>query len=307
MINFKELPVDGILFEQFVRELYMREGYEIHWTGVGSDGGRDLVLTEKLTGSLSTKERKWLISCKHRAHSGKSVGVKELGDFSADCNAIDAEGFILACSTQPSSATIKRLDESSSSKKILTRYEDAISLEKKLMHPNTFNLINQFFPLSAKSFEWQIYNAYSPSFWCAHFKDYFFYMSSRDATTFPDLIDVENIIVIMESVHFLENELFQSLRLRSVYYDNKHCTYIAFIDYLVDRDVHRDKKLSPGKIRKMLIDKFVELDFNKINMPDWDVLEVDCNVDSDHYHGDHKSYYEPYIADFKSGNMRTYI
>ena len=257
MIDFKELPDDGVLFEQFVREMYIREGYEVHWTGVGSDGGRDLVLTEKLVGPLSTRERKWLVSCKHRAHSGLSVGVKEVGDFSADCNAIDAEGFILVCSTQPTSGTIKRLEETGSSKHILTKYEDAISLEKRLMHPNTFNLINQFFPKSAKSFDWQIYNAYSPSFWCAHFRGYFFYMSSRDATTFPDLIDIENIIKVMESVKLTDTESYQFLRFRSIYYDNKHCTYIAFIDYMVNRDVKRIDILTPGRIRKMLFDKFV--------------------------------------------------
>ena len=68
MLNFKELPSDGIKFEQLIRELFMRSEFEVHWTGVGPNGGRDLVLTEKVAGPLAPFERKWLVSCKHFAH-----------------------------------------------------------------------------------------------------------------------------------------------------------------------------------------------------------------------------------------------
>lgn len=64
MIDFKELPKDGVLFEQLIREIFLKEEFETHWTGVGADGGRDLIVTEILKGKLSKIERKWLISCK---------------------------------------------------------------------------------------------------------------------------------------------------------------------------------------------------------------------------------------------------
>jgi hypothetical protein len=85
MLNFKELPVDGVAFEQLIRELLLRSEFEVHWTGVGPDGGRDLVVTEKAAGQLAPFQRKWLVSCKHHAHSGTSVGlVRSRGDLPAD-------------------------------------------------------------------------------------------------------------------------------------------------------------------------------------------------------------------------------
>jgi hypothetical protein len=111
MLNFKELPSDGIKFEQLIRELFIRSEFEVHWTGVGPDGGRDLVVTEKVTGPLAPFERKWLISCKHFAHSGKSVGLEDVRDITDACRAVNATGFLLVCSTQPSSSVVRRLHE----------------------------------------------------------------------------------------------------------------------------------------------------------------------------------------------------
>lgn len=53
MIDFTELPTDGIKFEKLVRELLIRSGFEVHWTGVGPDGGRDLVVIEQAQGALT--------------------------------------------------------------------------------------------------------------------------------------------------------------------------------------------------------------------------------------------------------------
>jgi HJR/Mrr/RecB family endonuclease len=53
MLDFTELLPDGIRFEQLVRELCLRSGFEVHWTGVGPDGGRDLILIEKAAGALA--------------------------------------------------------------------------------------------------------------------------------------------------------------------------------------------------------------------------------------------------------------
>jgi hypothetical protein len=78
MINFKELPDDGVAFEQLIRELLIREEFEVRWTGVGPDGGRDLIFTERTLGPMAGFERTWLVSCKHNAHSEKSVGINDL-------------------------------------------------------------------------------------------------------------------------------------------------------------------------------------------------------------------------------------
>lgn len=304
MLDFKELPSDGIKFEQLVREILLTEGFEIHWTGAGADGGRDLVLTEKLSGPLSENKRKWLVSCKHNAHSGKSVNPTDLGDFSADCSAIDASGYLLVCSTQPTSAAVKRLEEVKSAKNIETLFWDAIEIEKRLMSPNSFGLINIFFPISSELYKWNIYNAHSPSFWAANYKKFFLYMSSRDATTFPSLKAIEVIISVMEDIQFSRTELTQKLAIRSVYYDNKHCTYLVAIDYLYDK--YGDKKgvKSSSDINTLLFERWSELEIDYMNMPDWDILAVEVSFGNDHYHLNHKNYYEPFLSYFKSGFPR---
>jgi HJR/Mrr/RecB family endonuclease len=39
---------DGTDLERLVREIFVREDYEVHWTGKESDGGSNLILNEKV-------------------------------------------------------------------------------------------------------------------------------------------------------------------------------------------------------------------------------------------------------------------
>ncbi len=122
MLDFTELSEDGIKFEQLIRELLVLEGHETHWTGVDPDGGRDLVITEKLVGELSEYKRKWLVGFKHLTNSGKSIGSELLGNIAGDCSAIGAEGFILVCSTQPTASLVTRLEGIQSTQRFITRF-----------------------------------------------------------------------------------------------------------------------------------------------------------------------------------------
>ncbi|MED4014458.1 restriction endonuclease [Sutcliffiella cohnii] len=99
MLDFKELSMDGTDLERLVREIFVREGYETHWTGKGPDGGRDLLVIEKVQGPLSNFERTWLVQCKHKAYSGKSVGREESQSLVTDCKSAKADGYLLVCTT----------------------------------------------------------------------------------------------------------------------------------------------------------------------------------------------------------------
>ena len=189
MLDYTELPENGILFEQLVRELLLRDDFEVHWTGVGPDGSRDLVVIEKASGKIAEFTRRWLVSCKHFANSkgGRSVGVSDVDGIIDACRAIDADGFLLVCSTQPTSALVNRLKEIEAKNRIVTRFWDGIELEKRLSTPSTLPLVYQFFQNTAKTISWKIYNTNSPSFWAANFRHYFIYLSSRTANTFPNL------------------------------------------------------------------------------------------------------------------------
>jgi len=307
MIDFKELPQDGIKFEQLIRELVVRSGFEVHWTGVGPDGGRDLVITERAKGALAPFERKWLVSCKHNAHSGKSVGLPEITDISDSCAAVGANGFLLACSTQPSSTVVTRLSEIAASGNLLTTYWDGIEIEKRLNTPSTLPLIHLFFPDSGKEIGWTIYNTNSPSFWAANFKDYYIYLSSRTSNIFPSLKEVEEIIRRLESIPLPKGKDWEHhyIRPRGVYFDNKHEQFVVFADYLYPRG-ESETVLKPDAINDILQDGMgLYSDGNGMwYLTHWDVEYIETSQISDHFHLDHKDYYEKHMDNYKIGMAR---
>ncbi len=84
MLDFKELQ-DGNTFELLVRELLYRRGLEVYWTGKGPDGGKDLVCVEKVVGNFNIFEKRWVVQCKHNAHSGRAVSPKEISRLYLEC------------------------------------------------------------------------------------------------------------------------------------------------------------------------------------------------------------------------------
>ena len=308
MIDFKELPEDGIKFEQLIRELLVLEGFETHWTGVGQDGGRDLVVTEKLKGDISDYQRKWLISCKHSANSGKSLGKDKVGNITDDCKAIGAEGYILVTSTQPTASLVTRLEEIQQNQRIITKFWDSIEIEKRLLKPNTFSLIHTFFPESSKNYKWKIYNAFSPAFWAANYKDYFFYLSCRHSNTYPYLESIETIVSLIEKVSIYKNLdagwNSHFLRLRAVYYDDKHCNHTAFVDYIYPSDTNKKNIIQPKALKDILFKAFTKKEYDVMNMPDWDFIYIPESTVSDSFQLDHKRYYEPYLKEFETGMTR---
>lgn len=80
IINFKEIPQantgSGLqdTFELFSRDFLQYLGYRIvQDPDRGADGKKDLIVDEICKGVESEYTVRWLVSCKHFAHSGKSV------------------------------------------------------------------------------------------------------------------------------------------------------------------------------------------------------------------------------------------
>jgi hypothetical protein len=47
VLDFTELPQDGVDFERLVREMLFVLGHRAYWSGRGPDGGRDLFCVEE--------------------------------------------------------------------------------------------------------------------------------------------------------------------------------------------------------------------------------------------------------------------
>jgi len=307
MVDFTELPEDGVRFEQLIREILQRSGFEVHWTGVGPDGGRDLIAIERATGGLAPFERRWLVSCKHFANASRSVGLGDIQDIPGHCAAAGATGFLLACSTQPSSAVVSRLEETEKNTKIVCRYWDGIEIEKRLDTASTFPLRLLFFPKSSAGLPWRIYNTTHPSFWAANYKDYFMYLSCRTSHLFPKLADVEEIVRKIESIPLPADEDDWNghyLRPRAIYYDDKHEQYLVFIDYIHPK--RSREKLSRRSINFILQDGegLYSEGSTTWYLTHWDVKYISENQASERFQVDHKSYYEPYMRSFEHGTPR---
>jgi hypothetical protein len=121
IIDFREIPSSkGGQAGQDEWALFTREFFDAMGVKAeegpdrGPDSGRDLILTERRIGTLGTGEHRWLVSCKHYAHSKKAVYDSKEVDIIGRLRKFRANGFIAFYSTVPSSGlsgTLERVKE----------------------------------------------------------------------------------------------------------------------------------------------------------------------------------------------------
>lgn len=111
MIDYTEIK-DGDAWELFCRDYLVAQRLVVETPpGRGPDGGRDLLMKEQLKGRLVTRPFTWLVSCKHNAASGKSVGINDEKSITDRLKQHTADGFIGFYSTMASASLIDRLRE----------------------------------------------------------------------------------------------------------------------------------------------------------------------------------------------------
>lgn len=305
MIDFKELATDGRAFELLIREMLLISDLHPFWTGSGPDQGRDIIATEKLSGVIRDSERKWLVQCKHKAHSGAAVGRGDLQSVVDDCRQVGATGYFLACSTHISSSLVVKLKEieHNPENKLVVHTWDSVDIEKRLQEPRFFSLAHVFFPQSMAAVPWKLYNRGSPNRWTGHFKTYFLHLNSRIAGSHPDLKDCETIINRLESVTIKGAD--EKLRPRAIYFDNKHEQFMVFADYLVPKGAV--PSLLPGDFEEILKDgeSLYQDDVASWYSTMWDIRLTPVTPSSDHYDKDHYRFYDPFDGNFASGMPRS--
>lgn len=149
MIDWKEIP-DADTWELFARDFLAELGFVIEiGPGRGADAGRDMLVSEQLTGRLRTKPYKWLVSCKHFASSGKSVGPGDELNITDRVRQHSADGFIGFYSTMPSAALVERLSQFAE-KNELDAYEvfDSKKVEGRFVTTGLSKLALRYFPVS---------------------------------------------------------------------------------------------------------------------------------------------------------------
>jgi hypothetical protein len=155
MVDFREIqPSKGGEVGQDEWAIFAREFFDAMGVKAeegpdrGPDEGRDLILVERRIGMLGTGEHRWLVSCKHYAHSNKSVLDSKEWDIQGRLRKFNANGFIAFYSTVPSSGLSKTLEHAKKEGFGVEVY-DCGRIERALLeNPMLKRVFERFFPKS---------------------------------------------------------------------------------------------------------------------------------------------------------------
>jgi len=154
MINYTEIPTDGEIWEQFAEEFLTSLGLSTDSPpDRGPDGGKDLLMTEVISGPVHTEPFRWLVSCKHYAQSGSSVSeISHEKNILERVKAFKADGFLGFYSTIPSSGLNTRLRALSDTRDLKAyKIFSGKLIENELVSVGKSWLIRRYFPESYKS------------------------------------------------------------------------------------------------------------------------------------------------------------
>ncbi|KAB7779072.1 restriction endonuclease [Xanthomonas sp. LMG 12459] len=153
-LDFKEIAQANLgsgsqdSFELFTRDFLEFLGYKIVLDpSRGADGGKDVVVEEKRVGVGGDTIVRWLVSCKHNAHSGNSVSPTQEANIRDRVDANGCAGFIGVYSTLLSGGLSTVL--AGLQGKIETQVFDCEKIEGRLLgNSNGQHLAKRYFPIS---------------------------------------------------------------------------------------------------------------------------------------------------------------
>ena len=177
-INFREvpLPTSGAERDQF--EMFARDFLDFRGFGIitgpdrGADGGRDLIVEETRSGITGVSKVRWLVSCKHKAHSGASVTPDDERDIRDRLQTHSCQGFMGFYSTLPSSGLATKLNAHDLPYEV--QVYDSARIESQLLDsPAGITLSRRYFPASTAAWSREhpapakLFND-APDLLCAH-------------------------------------------------------------------------------------------------------------------------------------------
>jgi hypothetical protein len=158
ILDFKEIPKantgngDQDAFELFARDFLEILGYEIiQHPDRGADGKKDLIVQESRPGISGVTNIRWLVSCKHYVHSGKSVSDTDEPNILDRISVHECDGFLGFYSTLPATSLGKNLE--GLKKKTSIDSFDRERIEKRLLESlEGIRLTSRYFPISFEKF-----------------------------------------------------------------------------------------------------------------------------------------------------------
>ncbi|WP_437989802.1 restriction endonuclease [Sorangium sp. So ce145] len=153
LVDFSEVEASGEDWEAFARDFLAAEGFAIESPpDRGADGGKDLLVSERLSGTYSKYPFRWLVSCKHFASSGRAVSPKDEINLLERLRAFRADGFLGFYSTTPTSGLGNQLRALRDSHDLRDyKIFDARLIENHLVRIGYSHLLLRYFPVSYRS------------------------------------------------------------------------------------------------------------------------------------------------------------
>lgn len=284
MLDFRELSQDGQDLELLIRELLFSKGYRVFWSGRGADGGRDLVCEEPYESIFAPHTKRWLLQCKHNAHGGKSVSINDLDNIVDSCTHHRADGYVLVCSTQPSSTVVQRLEgiTADSRNPFLATFWDGVQIERLLSSPRSWHVAQRFFPVTAD--QWRIYATEESNHWIVNFRGFYFHLSNRIGTSREHhLASISEKLDVICYAPLPEDHL---IRVRSIYYNDKSGEYVWSIDYMIPDDSNNE--ISDAELIGVLDDGWND---TQGQHHFFDIRKLKYSPFNDHFDVDHPEYY----------------
>jgi hypothetical protein len=153
MLDYREIPEDGEVWEQFAQDFFMSMGLAIESPpDRGADGGKDILMLETLNGPTQSTQFRWLVSCKHTAHSGVAISeITHEKNILERVKSFRADGFIGFYSTLPTAGLNTRLRNLTDSQQIQNyRIFSGKLIENELLTIGRSWIIRRYLPNSYK-------------------------------------------------------------------------------------------------------------------------------------------------------------
>lgn len=156
-LDLREIPAANLgsgqqdTFELFARDVLQHLGYRPDaGPDRGADGGRDLVVVEARVGVWGTTQVRWLVSAKHKAHSGTAVGPGDEPDILDRMSQHNCSAFLGFYSTLPTSGLTNRLTGLRGTNGLEFQVLDSEKIEAALLATReAFNIAQRYLPVSA--------------------------------------------------------------------------------------------------------------------------------------------------------------
>lgn len=224
ILDFKEIPQANLAngeqdtFELFARDFLEMIGLKtISGLDRGQDGGRDIIVIEQRKGVVGISEIRWLVSCKHKAHSGTSVRDNDETDISDRIRAHKANGFIGFYSTIISSPLGRKLESLKQNFEVMIF--DRERIEQILLESENGNRIAKRYFL--KSFlQWENHN-FAPSNFLTEYNPLKCKNCGRDLLDREIIEHTKGIIAFVEDIEYGEENGYKQNKYIDIYWSCK--------------------------------------------------------------------------------------